>query len=288
MEQFDGKAPRGVKEKSVYQLHLDTPRIIIISSVIIGVIIISVLVGMNLKKADGTDGDIAKKDGLELPLSNAEKELSMLANKVPGMGETPPAAKPGELSDKDKLFQKDPAGAIIPGGPAKPDGAAHPEKEAAPSGDILTKDNIKEIIPPVREASLDKPKKHKLAKEAKGKKKDGEPARMSAGTKEREKKAKKNKVVEVASKTKDADDPAPRRHGFMIQIGSYDNRTKADAEKARLEKMNYDAFVDKTMKNGKRYFRVRVGPIASKRNAINTLNDLQDNTRYRDSFMVKE
>lgn len=288
MEQFDGKAPTGVKEKSIYQLHLDTPRIIIISSVIIGIIIISVLIGMNLKKQGGPgEGDIAKKDaGLELPLHNAEKELNALANKVPGMGDPSQAMKPGESPEKDKAVQKDPANAIIPGGPAKVI-PAHPEKDSAASNDILTKDNIKEIIPPVKEASHDKNKRKKLAKSEKKKDAD-DGARLSANRKDREKKGKKNKVVEVASKTKDGDDSSPRGRGYVIQIGSYDNRAKADAEKARLEKLSYDAFVDKTMKGGKKYFRVRVGPIASKKSAINTLNDIQDNTRYKDSFMVKE
>jgi hypothetical protein len=55
MEQFDIPHQR-IKEKSVYLLHLDAARIILISSAIIGIIIVSFLLGMNFVKG----GDVAK------------------------------------------------------------------------------------------------------------------------------------------------------------------------------------------------------------------------------------
>ena len=53
MEQFDIPHQR-IKEKSVYLLHLDAARIILISSAIIGIIIVSFLLGMRFIR--GGDG----------------------------------------------------------------------------------------------------------------------------------------------------------------------------------------------------------------------------------------
>ena len=49
MDQFNIPHQK-VKEKSVYMLHLDAARIILISAAVIGIIIVSFLLGMNFIK----------------------------------------------------------------------------------------------------------------------------------------------------------------------------------------------------------------------------------------------
>ncbi len=69
MEHFEEFHQKGVKEKNMYTVNLDTPRIIIVASVAIGVIIISFLLGMNLYKSHEKPPDaLAQRDSLlDLP-----------------------------------------------------------------------------------------------------------------------------------------------------------------------------------------------------------------------------
>ena len=66
MEDFATKEQKGIKEKSIYILHLDTPRIIILTSVIIGLVIIAALIGMNINKQDQKDNESFAHDNAVL------------------------------------------------------------------------------------------------------------------------------------------------------------------------------------------------------------------------------
>ena len=55
MNEFPEHGNRYKKEKSIYQLNLDTPRIIIITSIFVGLIILAVLTGMNLSTQSDND-----------------------------------------------------------------------------------------------------------------------------------------------------------------------------------------------------------------------------------------
>ena len=74
---------------------------------------------------------------------------------------------------------------------------------------------------------------------------------------------------------------------YSIQVASYDKRSKAKKEMRALKSMRYDAYVDKSKVNGRNYYRVRIGPISSKREAVGVLNDIQDNERYEDSYLIR-
>jgi len=76
--------------------------------------------------------------------------------------------------------------------------------------------------------------------------------------------------------------------GYSIQIGSYDTNDKAKAEISSLKKMNYDAFLDKAVVNGKNYYRVKIGPISAKGKAIDMLREIQETSKYSESYLVKE
>jgi high-affinity K+ transport system ATPase subunit B len=78
MEDFATKEQKGIKEKSIYILHLDTPRIIILSSVIIGLVIIAALIGMNINKQDQRENESFAHDNAvldNLAVDNSEKAI---------------------------------------------------------------------------------------------------------------------------------------------------------------------------------------------------------------------
>ncbi|HEY1405381.1 MAG TPA: SPOR domain-containing protein, partial [Spirochaetota bacterium] len=99
---------------------------------------------------------------------------------------------------------------------------------------------------------------------------------------------KKNKddVVEVSdAKIKPE---AHASHGFVLQVASYDKSDSAKSEVKKLKAMEFDAYYDKAQVKGKEFFRVRIGPIASKDKALQMLDEIQTNPRYEESFVTQE
>lgn len=268
MEHFEEIPRQGIKEKNMYILHLDTPRIIILCSVIIGVIIISFLIGMNLyngKTADKQEIASVNKDAL-YDLSGADNNLD---NKtVPPVAEEgittviPDTAKNSIIDEKNAADKK--AGSVL-------------SDKNSNSHDILTTENIKEIIPPAPET-----KKAAMSVEPKPKRK------VEA---KKHEKAKKHKIVEVVSSAKNDTQTGlsnSSKPHFAIQVASFDKKSKAMSEITDLKKSKYDAYVDKANVNGKNYFRVRIGPITSKDKALEMLNELSETSKYGESYLVKE
>ncbi len=264
MEHFEEFHQKGVKEKNMYTVNLDTPRIIIVASVAIGVIIISFLLGMNLYKSHEKPADsLAQRDSLlDLPTD------SISAGKIPPPDENMMNAQneidrlltPG-AGDRDKL-------AAIKGNEF-----AAMEK-SNPSHDVLTSEAIKEIIPPAPDL-----KDHAVPVD------NIKPAKKQAVKKGD--KSRRQKTVEVVADSKKATG-RPLRGEYSVQVAAFDKKDKAATVIESLKKMNYDAFVDRTQVNGKSYFRVRIGPIATKSRALDVLNEIQEDSRYAESYMVRE
>ena len=79
MENFDHQHQENMKEKQFYLLHLDTPRIIIVSSVIIGLIVISFLMGMNFIGGDSSSQQIAANNSFK----SMDKNANLLDESIP-------------------------------------------------------------------------------------------------------------------------------------------------------------------------------------------------------------
>jgi cell division protein FtsN len=271
MEHFENN-PRNVKEKSVYLLHLDAPRIIILASVIIGLILLSFLVGMNFVKGD-REGDIIANNDL---LFNSGKSSLPDGRKIPAL----PDSGNGSLLPDEKIVNTE----LLD---EKNRGREEIKKEDEASQDILTSDTIKDILPPAGETK----KEEKVAKTVKKKKSKKIASRSSKkSTKSRKnarskKSRKKSRVIEVSDSYRNS---SPEKTHYSIQVASFDTRKKANREAGRLRKMSYDASVKGTRVKGKRYYRVKIGPVFNKRKAIKLLNTIQGNYRYRNSYMVKE
>jgi cell division septation protein DedD len=268
MEQFDQFPPKGIKEKNMYVLHLDAPRIVILCSVILGIIIISFLLGMNLTKSGEKGSELlSQKDSLhELPATDPLGEHSIIPPAEDGI--IPPAADlsklpPNSLDDKAQ------------GNLARTNDTP-PEKNTG-SRDILTSENVREVIPPAHEM-----------KKASSESDETRPKKRSDHKKTA--KAKKNRVVEVSSEEGIRESSTGRsiKGHYAIQLAAFDSRTKADAEVTSLKRQSYDAYIDKTTIKGKSYFRVRIGPIASRKKAVSLLGEMQQNDKYGESYLIKE
>jgi cell division septation protein DedD len=282
MENFEPK-PTGVREKNLYVVHLDTPRIIILASVVIGIVTASFLLGMTLMKDDKpskgslalNEFNIDDKNGMDIfnkevpPLPDFSIEGNSEGDTVPGEG----LAAELEDSKNDFSAQDNKEGTDI-------------ADSATGKTDILTGDNIKEIIPPVKKEKKPVKKNVKQAK-AEPVKKQQTPkkaARKESSIAARPENNKSSHVKEVSR------DIEPRRQagGFAVQVASYDVLARAEKERNLLKSKRFDAYIDRTVVNGKNYFRVRIGPLSSKDRAFSLLQEIQSDNRYAGSYLVKE
>jgi cell division septation protein DedD len=271
MEHFENN-PRNVKEKSVYLLHLDTPRIIILASVIIGLILLSFLVGMNFVKGDR--GDIVAGNDL---LFNSGNSSLPGDKKIPAL----PDSGNGSLLPDEKIVNTE----VLDEKNRVKDEV---QKEDEASQDILTSDNIKDILPPAGESKKDDKAIKTVQKKKKAKSKVARSSKKSVKSRKnarRKKSRKKSRVIEVSDRYRSS---SPKTAHYSIQVASFDTKRKADREARRLRKMNYDASVKGSRVKGKKYYRVKIGPVFNKKKAIKLLNNVQGNYRYRNSYMVKE
>ena len=179
--------------------------------------------------------------------------------------------------------------------PANEDNKAALENNIASSGDeikhdkgdILTNANIKEIIPPAGEKERPSKQEKKISSATgdnnkkiasaavKDNKKDN-PKQNNAGA--------KNKVYGVSRNT----EVKKNQGSYSIQVASYDNISRAERERTLLKSKKYDAYIDKGFVNGKNYFRLRVGPVSSSKEAYSLLSDLQNDSRYAESYIVTQ
>jgi cell division septation protein DedD len=287
MENFEPR-PKGVREKNLYVVHLDTPRIIILSSIVIGIITASFLLGMSLMKDDKSsqrnlslnDFNLDEKSGIDL--------FSKDVPPLPGFN----------ISDD----VKESGGFSVSGLPDMSPGITDGSSSAGETGtgtsltadvnrgkaDVLTGDNIKEIIPPAKKAVKPVPKTVKQARvETKPKE---QPAKQIAKKNENRKPSEK-RIDSGKSRVQEVSRDMETRKatgGFAVQVASYDVLARAEQERNVLKSKRFDSYVDRTVVNGKNYFRVRIGPVASKDKAFQLLEEIQGDSRYAGSYLVKE
>ncbi|HPC42134.1 MAG TPA: SPOR domain-containing protein [Spirochaetota bacterium] len=290
MDQFNIPHQK-VKEKSVYMLHLDAARIILISAAVIGIIIVSFLLGMNfIKGGDGNKALVTKND-----IFDSQKELDLLKNNIPDPADEDDLTKPMDeklvASGKDEKALEKEKGyhenrAVDKD--KKEDLSASSKNE---SSDMLTGDNFSE--PPSRARDIKKKRSRDLDEGKKiSRSSDSDlvdkPVKK-ATVKNDAKKRKRGKSKVVAVSIDKAEEGKTRHPGnYAIQVGSFDKKAKAQSEVRALKDLNYDAYLDESLVKGKQYFRVRIGPIASKKKALDLLKDVQDNEKYQESYMVRD
>ena len=283
MEHFEGRQGNvDVKEKSIYTLHLDTPRIIIVASIVLGLVAVSFLVGMNLLK------------------DNAVQTTNMTASELIASGASQNIMEPRDNTEAALI--KDQSSALLGDKLIFPDAENLSAKKNEPitvnEPVNVSEANTKTILPsaipnvvsePKNIEPAKKAKKDKIAKVAKTSTKDA-PAKDTAKTE----KPKKKKTVATKAETKSNSTVQPvasskiQSGSFAIQIASYDQRSKAVSEIENLKNLSYNAYLDNTSVDGKQFFRVRIGPLLSREKASVILDELHENSRYSDSYIVKQ
>lgn len=288
MENFDPR-PNAVKEKNLYIVHLDTPRIIILSSVIIGIITAAFLLGMTFVKEDKQ----ASKNFANSSMSFDENRAAdILRTDIPPM----PIDGDDFNSIEDKIATSENKSNPLINAPVNEENKAlHSNNTASAKdeikhdkGDILTNANIKEIIPPVGEKDKPVKQEKKIAKDT-GDRNKKIAAKDNAKDHKRDdvKSANANEKGKVYGVSRNAD--IKKNNGsFSVQVASYDTVSRAEQEKSFLKSKSFDAYIDKGLVNGKNYFRLRVGPVSSQKEAYSLLNELQSDSRYRESYIVME
>ncbi len=276
MEDFAAKEQKGIKEKSVYILHLDTPRIIIISCVIAGLLIISILIGMNINKLDPRYNESLADDTSALDnISGNFKSNNPENNNIDqGLNNenlfknqenaAPVLSAENSMKTKDNIVnvQENPVSANV----------KESKETNNNTADILTHENIESIIPPVNAV-----KKPEIKKQSK---------------KQREKRTEKRKgiveVSEVSPKEKFNKSAQSDKSYFAVQVASFDKRSKAVAEINNLEKKKYSAYIDNAKVSDRTFYRVMIGPIYSKKKALDLMDEISADNRYAESYIIKK
>lgn len=276
MEHFDGHQQQ-IKQKDVYLLHLDAPRIVLISLILIGVIVGSFLIGMNFIKSNGEiTASSSSNDGL-FPNGNS------FESPIPA----PPSGDDTEKTDAEGLFAD--------------------KNEKAESADMLsdttkndpveivTSESLHAVIPPVATKMPDKSASSDRIAKNQSQKKTIAHSRKAIKKESQSKKTHtaktnhKNSSRVIAVTGTDAYDERIKEFpGYSIQVASYDKEDRANREIERLKDMSFDAYMDRSQVNGKLYYRVRIGPMASKIKALSLLREIQGNERYENSYIVTQ
>ncbi len=286
MENFDPK-PNAVKEKNLYIVHLDTPRIIILSSVIIGIITAAFLFGMSFMKDDKPGSKEFAVSGMNFDDSKTADMLGADIPPVPGEGVEEGAAADDKIAAVDENKNISP---IIDDNklPQSSDIAGGKDPIKSDKNDILTNDSIKEIIPPAGNKNKTARKTETVAKQDKKNIKDNNKKIAVKDNRKIEQKhetsGSKSRVYEVSRSVEEK----KSYDSYSVQVASYGTQSQAEHEKALLKSKRFDAYIDKSIVNGKNYFRVRIGPVSSSKKAYDLLNDVQSDSRYASSYMVKE
>ena len=279
MEQFDIPHQR-VREKNMYHLHLDTARIIVISAAVIAIIIVSFLLGMNFNKK----GETALPLTLNHDILDNHKDMEVLKNNVPETTDEEELSRP--LDEKMATADKEDKKLEVTD---KQDKFA---KNRNNSTNLLTKENVSDAETHDKGAkkkaaaqeSMDTKKLTMTADEDSG---DTTAKKSDVKNVSRKKKNVKSKVIEVSEEKTIHSKKTGISH-FAIQVASYDKKSTAQSEIKSLKEKKYDAYMDETKMDGKQYFRVRIGPLASKRQALDLLKTIQESERYQESYMVRD
>ena len=263
MEQFDQQPKnQNVKEKSMYLLHLDGARILILSAITIGLLTVAFLVGMKITGESSKDVLASQDIVSDQSLSGTQQEpIDPSKNALPDLSaQTDINAIPAApLSGQGQST-------------ALPDLPVAKTNDSAKPQDLMAADENHVVIPPARGVS----KTEKVAAKKNRKKAD-----------KKDSLKKRKDVVEVSSETPSKIDKRARGM-YVLQVASFDRLDVAKKEVSSLKTMSYDAFVDKSSVKGKSFFRVRIGPVAVKDKAIQMMNELQSNDRYAECYIVKE
>lgn len=99
----------------------------------------------------------------------------------------------------------------------------------------------------------------------------------------------KGKTPTLPKKAKRKSVPKTQREGpvWSVQINAFTRRKDASSLTKRLKKKGYDAYVVSTKKNGRTWYRVRVGHLATQGQAKRMLETLQKKEKYTKAIIAR-
>ncbi len=272
MENFE--APHNkVKEKSLYVLHLDTVRIVLISAAVIGIVVVSFLLGMNFMRPGG--GEPSAMENAEV-----QKDLDILKGSVPPQEEEYSKASDakGEPSAKENVSVDNTGGS---------EQLAKNESVDLTGNGGSNSSFIKGSAPVKRKSVERKNDDRKTVTEKKSSRNQVVAKKTEKNRNNSIHKKSRKKVIEAAG-VEEGSAKETSGSGYSIQVGSLDSKDKAMAQVKELRAGHFNARLDKTTVDGKRVYRVRIGPIAQKKKALATLRKLQESDRYDDSYLIRD
>ncbi|HPY03973.1 MAG TPA: SPOR domain-containing protein [Spirochaetota bacterium] len=263
-ESFQQQKPirKEVKEKSIYSLNLDGTRIAILCFIIVAIVAVTFLIGMKISDDESVKLPETATTSTDSGFISGDP-LSTIPDEVPSSGtQTDLGSKEtGVQSVKDPLFADNQS--------IKPDLDEKEEKT------ILSAKNNDS---PVHSSKPKIASKHKKNNKV-------------ASTKKHDSAVKNTNVkpafASVSRKNSEVRLPVSKGK-FAVQVASFDTLSKAKSEVSYLKSLHFDAYIDKTSVDGQMYFRVKIGRLATKSEASDLLDKVQEESRYSESFIVKE
>ncbi len=277
MENFEPIEEPKVREKNIYLLHLDKARIAILSSIIIGIIAISFLIGMKLTKTDKTDKDLFTTNNFNTTPMNTTTDINDLFEQKPAENAIQPDGTTVAVNNMNTAATEE-----------------IPVKKAA--NDVLVADNIN-VVSPVKTNSDTVTVKSVAPKStAKNTNKQAAVNNKTAVAKNTAVVSKEIKPKNVAVSAKIINQKAVNTvtyqekvtGGFSVQVASYDNYARAKQECDLLKNERFKTYIDDASVNGTNYYRVRIGPFSERLDASTILDRLQQNNKYIESYIIKE
>ena len=263
MEHFEENLKQK-KEKNIYLLQLTPPRIVIVSSALVGLLIFSFILGMTFKKSDNP------QDLENLISKDHSKVLDVLDREIP------PLPLEGDLSSN------------LSGGEDL-DLELLKKEQNAKSKDVLLSEKKREVtiksdkkINTTKKVSSKKVSKKKVVKKTKNLK-----YKVASKKKIKDSKVKK-KDSKVVATSFSSSSIKSKKSPYLIQIASFTTRDKALEEVKSLKQKKYGAFVDKSLVKGKNFYRVRIGSFESYQKALSSLKNLKAKTSYKNSYIIKK
>jgi cell division septation protein DedD len=272
MEHFEQNRTQ-VKEKSVYVLHLDPTRIVIIGSVIIGLVALAYFGGSYSLKQKEAKPKLAVKSHLMFPSDSSlsvpsaphsSDMSSLLDNRTSNnlkLAEENNRVMDFTVDRPNEIQVLDKTKVVVPVTPQPPAPRVSPPPQTTVRTPAKTQANTGNARP---------------ATQAPQNTRKPEPQTERPATRN-------TNVVEVSA-------PLPRaqntQSGFAIQMGFFDTESRAKRLADTLKSEDYNSYIERVRLNGRDGFRVKIGPFSNRREAITLLNELQEDDRFADCYIV--
>jgi cell division protein FtsN len=95
------------------------------------------------------------------------------------------------------------------------------------------------------------------------------------------------RVITIAKKIERATPAVGMNHIWMVQVASLPQENDADQMAATLRQKGYDARVIKAEVDNRLRYRVRVGQLTSRNEAVELNNRLKANEKFADSYISR-